>query len=162
MPQLDCGNDLNFWVRGALGCVPDDVWNERGDRLSFVCMATSDGRRLTTQFIEGQHVIVLSERLVPAQGVAEDNWLVRYLYFVVLHEVAHATCDHRPPNEITVDENQRQEDEANALAFEWFNGYLETKLANGLPPFTQHELDGAQQRMTQLMLGWLARRGDIA
>jgi len=58
-------------------------------------------------------------------------------------------CSNRPPHEITADENQVQEDEANALAFEWLNGMLTTR---GLAQYSQDELAAAQKRMQQKML----------
>jgi Zn-dependent peptidase ImmA (M78 family) len=77
------------------------------------------------------------------------------LYFVVLHEVAHAIRNHLPPNEITHEQNQAQEDEANALAFEWFNSYLATKAQSGVSLFTTAELAEIQKEMQAKMLAAL-------
>ena len=152
MASLNCGHDGDFWVERALGCIPDEIWDKHGDSFAFVCTADSDGRRLGRAFAEGKHIIVLSERVIPRGPVAEDHPGVRYLHFVVLHEVAHAVCDHRPPNEITPEANQAQEDEADALAFEWLNAYLATKMANGLALYTVDELKEAQAHMRARMI----------
>ena len=109
MASLDCGPDGDTWVGHALDCVPDEVWEEFGERLAIVATTHSDGRRLSPKFAEGRHVIVLSERVIPRGYVAEDHPGVRYLFFTVLHEVAHAVRDHLPPNEITPEENQAHE-----------------------------------------------------
>lgn len=157
MASFNCGRDGDFWVDNALRCLPDDIWAEHGDRFAFISTTDSDGRRLSPEAHAGKHVIILSERVIPRGYVAEDDAGVRYLYFVVLHEVAHAVRDHRPPNEITPEANQVQEAEANDLAFRWFNAYLTTKAANGLTLYTQEELTAAQQRMQEVMLAAQAR-----
>ena len=158
MASLNCGRDGDFWIGHALdSCIPDDVWEAHGDQLAFVSTTESDGRRLSRSFAEGKHIIVLSERVIPHGTLAEDHPRVRYLYFVVLHEVAHAVRDHRPPNEITPEENQAQEDEANALAFEWFNGYLATQAHTGVALFAEAELAGIQVEMQARMQA--ARQG---
>ena len=152
MANLNCGRDGDFWIGHVLDdCIPDDVWNEHGDQLVLVSTTESDGRRLGRALTEGKHIIVLSERVIPYGRLTEDHPRVRYLYFVVLHEVAYAVRDHRPPNEITPEQNQAQEDEANALAFEWFNGYLATKAQNGVALFTAAELAEIQKEMQARM-----------
>ena len=152
MASVECGRDGTSWVWHALKCVPVEVWEEHGDRFAIVSTTDSDGKRLSPKFAAGKHVIVLSERVIPRGFAAEDHPGVRYLYFTVLHEVAHAVRDHMPPNEITQAENQAQEDEANALAFQWFNEYLATKAANGLSPYTLDELAKAQAHMQTKMI----------
>ncbi|MDN7899497.1 ImmA/IrrE family metallo-endopeptidase [Burkholderia cepacia] len=152
MASLNCGRDGDFWIAHALECIPDEIWNEHGDRFAFVSTTDSDGRRLGRAFAADKHIIVLAERVIPRGPVTEDHPGVRYLYFVVLHEVAHAVRDHRPPSEISPEANQAQEDEANALAFEWFNAYLATKMANGLALYTADELNEAQAHMREKMI----------
>ncbi|OXC75556.1 ImmA/IrrE family metallo-endopeptidase [Caballeronia sordidicola] len=152
MASLNCGHDGDFWIAHALNCIPDEIWDEHGDRFAFVSTTDSDGRRLGRAFTAGKHIIVLADRVIPRGPVAEDHPGVRYLNFVVLHEVAHAVRDHRPPSEITPEANQAQEDEANALAFEWFNAYLATRTANGLALYTADELNEAQEHMRSRMI----------
>lgn len=107
-------------------------------------MTRSDGRRLTKKFCDGRDVIILSERIVPRAGLSEADSSVRYFVFVILHEVAHAYREHLPPNEISAEDNQAQEDEANALAFQWFNDTIKAKQLADLPEFTQEELERIQ------------------
>src|SRR6267378_13476 len=116
MAHLDCGHIANHWVWHALSCLPDKIRAELDEKLAFVCMAESDARRLTPQFVGGRHVIVLSERIVPLEQSDEGSPEVRYLYFGVLHEVAHAFRQHRLPSEISQEENEHQEAEAEELA----------------------------------------------
>ena len=154
--MLDCGANGNFWVEYALGCLPTDVLDEWEDKLAFVCMAESDGRRLTPAFRGDREIIVLSERIVPRAHVAEDHPDVRYFTFAVLHEIAHAIRNHRPPNEITQEEDAVQEEEAYTLAFRWYNDYLRMNHPD-LPPFTEEELRHAQARTRAAMLAALGR-----
>jgi hypothetical protein len=131
--MLDCGRDGNFWGAYALGCLPDEVLTECEDRLAFVSTTESDGRRLTRQFCEGRDVIVLSERVVSKGFKSEADWHVRYFVFAVLHEIAHAYRDHRPPKEISPEENDAQEAEANGLDFQWLNDFTRQKGSPALP-----------------------------
>ena len=48
----------------------------------------------------------------------EADPVVRYFMFVCLHETVHAIKQHMPPNEITPEENEAQEAEADRLALE--------------------------------------------
>jgi hypothetical protein len=63
-------------------------------KRAFVSMTESDGR----------HLVILSERIVPRVKLTETALSVRYFVFVVSHEIAHAYCDHPPPNKISRDE----------------------------------------------------------
>ena len=104
-------------------------------------MDNSDGRRLTSSFLEGREIVILSERIVPRVGMAEDHPTVRYFWFVVLHEVAHAIRLHQAPAELDEVANNLQEIEANNLALAWFNRYLADC---GEVAFTTEELMRAQ------------------
>jgi len=151
MANINCGFG-DFWVEHALTCVPEEVAQVHHERLAFVSMPNSDARRLTPKFTEGRHVIVLSERIVPRRHVNESSPEVRYFVFAILHEVAHAVLDHRPPSEISFEENERQEQEANELAFQWFNDALAGKAHPDIPPFTTDELAAAQAKTRAEML----------
>ncbi|MFW6098692.1 MAG: hypothetical protein ACOC7Q_02045 [bacterium] len=78
MASLNCGHDGDFWIAHALRCIPDEIWNEHGDRFAFVSTTDSDGRRLGREFAAGKHIIVLAERVIPRGPVAEDHPGVRY------------------------------------------------------------------------------------
>jgi hypothetical protein len=62
MASLNCGHDGDFWIAHALRCIPDEIWNEHGDRFAFVSTTDSDGRRLGREFAAGKHIIVLAAR----------------------------------------------------------------------------------------------------
>jgi hypothetical protein len=139
---FDCSRDAELWIRHALkSCVPINVWKSIGERLAFVCMDSSDGRRLTREFCENHEIILLSERIIPRGYRAEDDPKVRYFWFAVLHEVAHAYRDHVSPAAISAEENAAQEGDADELAYAWFNKYLKSKKQ---PEFTSAELEKAK------------------
>jgi hypothetical protein len=156
--MLNCGASGDYWARYALGCVPDDLWNEWHDKLAFVCLAGSDGRRLNRAAYANRDIIILSERIVPKEHANEGSPDVRYFVFCVLHETAHVICRHRPPNQISTDENVAQEAEANSLAFRWFNDYLQERNHPDLPEFTLAELNRAQAGNQAAMRAALGQR----
>lgn len=139
--MFSCSEGAKFWIRHALDCLPDEVGDTIGNRLAFVCMDSSDGRRLTKEFCNNREIIVLSERIVPRGGLCENDWKVRYFWFAVLHEVAHAYCDHQAPKAISAEDNLQQEHHADDLAYKWFNEYLKSK---SQPLFTDEELEKAK------------------
>jgi Zn-dependent peptidase ImmA (M78 family) len=118
MALLNCGDKGDFWAEHALLCLPDDIRNEWDNRLTIICMAESDGRRLTRKSREGKEIIILAERIVPSSSSNEDSADVRYFVFALLHEIAHAIYDDPPPNENSKEENEAIETRANSLAFQ--------------------------------------------
>jgi len=78
---------------------------------------------------------------------------VRYFFYVVLHEVAHAIKKHRSPqyDSLTDEEFEAQEKEADDLAFRWFNDHI-TALANPyLPAITDEEIKLPQTKSQEVM-----------
>jgi hypothetical protein len=68
-------------------------------------------------------------------------------------QVATATvgCRQRPPNEISPEENEAQESEADRLALQWINDYLKERNIPDIPPLTREEIERAQARNRELM-----------
>ena len=153
----DCGYNGDYWGQYALRCLPQDVWDEWQDKFAFVSLAGSDGRRLTRSFCENRDIIILSERIVPKDCADEGSPAVRYFVFVVLHEAAHAICRHRPPNEISPEEDAVQEAEANSFAFRTFNDFLTKRNHPDLLAFTEEELKRAQAANQEAMKAALVR-----
>ena len=81
----------------------------------------------------------------------EADPVVRYFMFVCLHETIHAVKQQRPRNEITPQENEAQESEADRLALQWINDYLKQRNHPDLPSLTQEEIERAQARNQELM-----------
>ena len=138
---VDCSYEAKYWVDRAIGWLPSDVVEHLAGRLAIVCVDSSDGRRLTSEFCQGRQLIILSERIVPRGCLSEDDSRVRYFIFVVMHEIAHAICDHQAPRELPVLSAEGQEDEADVLAYKWLNEHLET---TDQPRFSTEELSKAK------------------
>ena len=136
--MFDCSYDAEQWIRRALKCVPEGVWDRIQREPAFICMDTSDGRRIVREICDAHEIILFSERVVPRGPLREDHPKVRYFWYIALHEVAHAYCDHVSPKTISVAKNAAQEDAADELAYSWFNAYLKSK---NLQEFTAAELN---------------------
>jgi hypothetical protein len=97
--------------------------------------------------------LALSDRVLPKQGADEGQPEVRYFIFTVLHEIAHAIKKHKSPkfDGLTGEQNQAQEEEADSLAFGWFNQHIEELNNEHLPSITKEEVETAQQKTQQLM-----------
>jgi hypothetical protein len=145
--MLQCGARANNWLEHALiKCAPREIFDEWKDKITFLSTANSDAFRIAKRTREERELIFVSEHIIPPHGVSEDHADVRYLIFVALHEFVHVIKQHQPPNEISEEANNAQEAEANDLAFEWFNGYIETLNHPDVPEFTEAELVAAQKK----------------
>lgn len=151
--MIDCGDRYNQWVEIALEYLPIEVLDENKNNLVFISTAQRDACRVARLYCENREVIFLSDRILPKQGSVEDQPAVRYFIFTLLHEAAHAIKNHKSPkfDDLTKDENQAQEDEADNLAFEWFNMHVRERNNLHLEPITQEEIEVAEQRGQELM-----------
>lgn len=151
--MLDCGENYNRWVEIALEHLPIDVLAENKDKLVFVSTAERDGSRLARKNCENREVIVLSERVLPKRGASLGDDDVRYFVFVVLHETVHAIKKHKSPkfDSLSDEEDRAQEDEADSLALEWFNCYVDAQDNPHMKRLTVEEVEAAQVRSRQRM-----------
>lgn len=140
-------------VQNALKYLPREILHEHKDRLAFIAMGQRDGLRLTRAFCEAREVIVLAERVLPKARTDDGQPEVRYFNFVVLHEVAHAVKRHRSPlcDSLTQMQVADQEAEADDLALEWFNNYVDELANPDLPRLTREEIEEARARSRALM-----------
>jgi hypothetical protein len=151
--MLDCGTYYNEWVQHALSYLPEAVLDEHKDGLVFISTAQRDGCRMARGYCDTREVILLSERILPKHGAEEGQPEVRYFIYVVLHEVAHAIKKHKSPklDNLTEQENLTQEDEADAMAMEWFNEHVKAHNNPFLKPITRQEVNEAQRKNIALM-----------
>ena len=151
--MLDCGEYYNPWVVTALEHLPNSVLAENKDKLIFVSTAHRDGSRLARMNCENREVIVLSERILPKRGASLGDDDVRYFVFVVLHETVHAIKKHKSQkfDSLSDEEVQAQEDEADSLALEWFNAYVDAQNNRHMKKLTVEEVKAAQARSRQQM-----------
>ena len=151
--MLNCGDNYNQWVQNALYYLPQEVLDEHKENLVFLSTAHRDGCRVARHFCENREIIILSDRILPKQHANEGQPEVRYFIYSVLHEVAHAIKKHKSPkfDKLTKDEKQAQEDEADRMAFDWFNQHVEERDNPALKPLTKEEIELAQEKTQCLM-----------
>jgi len=124
------GVNNDGWINLALKYLPDDVleWIEKN--LIIVSNPERAGCRVPRSVCDEKEIIIISELLYPENGDyyagdKEQNYspAVRYLIFIVLHEIAHAIHDDLSPTYAHLEEPEvkKQEDKADAQALEWFN-----------------------------------------
>jgi|ERR1700733_13633725 len=150
--MLQCSPDSNQWLEHTLTyCLPHEVLELWQDRIAYISTELRDAFRINKTLRESRELIFLSEHIIPPRGMNEADPIVRYFMFVCLHETVHAIKQHRPPNEITLEENEAQEAEADQLALRWINYYLKERNHPDMPPMTEEEIERAQVRNRELM-----------
>ena len=150
--MIDCGFSRNRWVEIALGYLPYNVLDENREGLVFIALGECDACRLAPQYRE-REIILLSEHIFPNPGVAVDHATARYFIFAVLHEVAHAILKHRSPrfDDLSKEENDAQEREADEMAYQWFNDHVKREDNPYLLPLSPDEVRKAEERNQEIM-----------
>jgi hypothetical protein len=149
--MFQCGEDANFWLRLVITeGPPTELMEEWHSKLTFISAFGRDGFRINAELRKSSELVFLAEHIILGGAMSEDHPVVRYFMFAALHEAAHAIRQHRPPNEISAEESQSQEDEADALAFEWFNEYIAKRDNQYLRPLIKDEVEKAQARNQRL------------
>jgi hypothetical protein len=150
--MIDCGYTRNRWVEIALGYLPHEVLDEHKEGLVFIALGECDACRLAPQYRE-REIILLADHVFPDPGAAVDHTTARYFIFAVLHEVAHAIRKHRSPrfDDLSKEENEAQEREADDLAYQWFNVHVKRQNNPYLLPLSADEVRMAQERNQVLM-----------
>ena len=90
---------------------------------------------------------------MPKQGANGGQSEVRYFIYVVLHEVVHAIKKHKSPkfDNLTEQENHAQEEEADAIALEWFNEHVKELNNPYVKPLTIEEINEMRKKNQVLM-----------
>ena len=147
-----CGRGTGYdpWVRYALRYLPADILREFGEKLAFFSTAGEDACRVARAIREQREIVLLSERILPTKSDASKE---RYFVFVVLHEIAHASKQHRSPSldRLTQEEIAAQEKEANELALSWFNDYVEKNKHLNIERLTLREIEKTKRKNQELM-----------
>jgi hypothetical protein len=150
--MFQCGPDANYWLRHTMTqCFPRELLEQWHQRLTFLSAEYRDGFRVNKSLRETRELVFLSEHIAPCPGMNEAHPVVRYFMFVCLHESVHVIRQHRPPNEISAEENEAQEAEADQLALEWINSYLRVRNHSDMPLFERDEIEEAQARNREIM-----------
>ena len=129
----------NIWVETSLHYLPDEVFEEIEGKVAFTNLA-SDACRLGSKVCKFEEIIIFSPWILPDVFFTETDKVAKYFIFCVLHEIAHVYLKHDPPNELTLGDNQKQENEADNLAMKWFNKYAIKNASKGLNTITIGEI----------------------
>jgi len=136
-----CKEPCGSWVYHALKFLPPELFGEWKDKLAFYSTTGRDACRVSRSISQEREIILLSERIVPSD--TGNVWAARYFIFAVLHDIAHAVRNHKPPGEIA--DNQAQEDEADKIALAWFNEHVQEKGHPDFKKLTMEEVDTARR-----------------
>lgn len=136
--MLFCG-DENTRVDRALEYLPQDVLEKIKGKIAITIL-NGDACRLSQDICRHEEIIILSPWIIP--DLKEETDIdVRYYFFCILHEVAHAVCKHSPPNKISNQDEKAQEDEADTLALTWYNAHA---LRLEISPLTAEDIEKHQ------------------
>lgn len=144
--MLFCGLRNNPRVKMALDYLPDNIWDNINGKVAFIIL-NSDACRLTSIIREYEEVIILSPWIFNYKPIPENDREVRYFIFCVVHEVAHIILKHKSPMNCSIQENKRQEIDADDLALKWFNGHVSEEIM----PLSVEEVR-VQQELNQTRL----------
>lgn len=152
--MLDCGFTHNWWLKRALKYLPEGLFYKNTEGFLFTSTANRDACRVARHYCQSREIILISERILPGKNVLnEADPKARYFIYVVLHEVAHAVRKHKSPefDDLTKDEIEAQEKEADEFAMSWFNGHVAERKNEQLLPITKQEIKAAQDKNKKLM-----------
>lgn len=152
--MLDCGHDHNWWLELALKYLPENVFNQNKENFLFTSTATRDACRVARHYCQSREIILISERILPEKNVRDEtDPKARYFIYVVLHELAHAIRKHKSPvfDNLSKDESEAQEKEAEDLAMSWFNEHVAKRNNKYLFPITKEEIEFAKNKNQEIM-----------
>jgi hypothetical protein len=113
--------------------------------LAFISIFESC--RIAREYCEKREIILLSDRIFPKGYTNYDKPEARYFVFTVLHEVSHAIKKHKSKrfDNLTDQENQIQEAEADAIAIKWFNEHIDRNNYS-FEPITIEEINDIRKK----------------
>ena len=135
-------------------CLPQEVLNDLREKLAIMSTCYCDGFRVARRICSEKEIIILSERIFPKRGAKWDSCEMRYFTFAILHEIAHVYKNHRSPklDKLTEKEVEDDEEEANQIAFSWYNAYVKRKDNPYLKPLTIDEVIMMKEKNKKLMI----------
>jgi hypothetical protein len=152
--MLDCGREHNWWLELALKYLPEDVFDKCKESFLITSTANRDACRVARHYCQTREIILISERILPGQNVRDEtDPKARYFIYVVLHEMAHAIKKHKSPvfDNLTREDIDAQEEEADKLAMSWFNDHVEKRKNKYLLPITKEEIRAVKDKNQELM-----------
>ena len=121
---------------------PSEILDAIKNEVVFICLG-SDACRLARNVYENNEIIILSQSIFPKGYCTEKDPIFRYFIFCVLHEVSHAIKKHRSPlfDNLTPQEIEDQEQEADRTAISWFNSHIDNRQHPDLMQITDKEIE---------------------
>lgn len=151
---LDCRYWHNLWLKVALEYLPKNLFDQNAKGFLFTSTAYRDACRIARHYCQTREIILISERVLPGKKIVDEtDPKARYFIYVVLHEVAHAVRKHKSPelDNLTKDEIEAQEREADVLAISWFNDHVRERKSEHLLPIKKQEIEAAQSKNKEMM-----------
>jgi hypothetical protein len=150
---LACRYEGNWWLKRALEYLPEDLFDKNTKGFLFISTAARDACRVARHYCRTREVILISERLFPGKNVEVNDSKARYFIYAVLHEMAHAIREHRSPylDELTIEECEIDEKEADDLAMKWFNDHVKKLNNRYLHPVKKEEIKEVEEKNQLLM-----------
>ncbi len=117
------------WINIALGYLPEEILKDEGANLAIIGLGRIGGCQVPEQYRQ-RELVLLSDWIFPPPGHSEGDESGQFFIVTLLHEIAHAIRRHKSPalDELTFEEEQSQQEEADSLAISWYNH--EIKLRN--------------------------------
>lgn len=145
--------EYEWCVKTAIECLPTDVLSTLRGKLAFYSTICRDACRIGGPIREQYEVILLSEHIFPTnkEETSLENRHMRYFIFATLHEIAHVFEEHKPPSNISTEENDDQEREADKLALGWFSDYVASRSIRGLKSLDMEEVKEARNKNLRIM-----------
>jgi hypothetical protein len=130
-------------IRQALNYLPLTVIDQLKDNLSIFTMTNKAGVRLSRPLCQANDIIFLSDKIFPPEETPQTETNFRFFIIVLLHELVHAYLKHkcRVFHGISPDEVDKQELEADAMAMQWYNEYVEAHAELEIAAITKEEMD---------------------
>ena len=139
------------WIQIALEYVPEEVLANEGGNLAIIGLGGIGGCRLPAQYRQ-REIVLLSDWVFPPAGHSEGDDTGRFFVITLLHEIAHAVCRHKSPrlDQLSPDDSQAQEDEADRIAVQWFNRRVELSGNEFMTPTDATEFREIVERLEPL------------
>lgn len=140
--MFHAGGIHDRWLEIALSYLPDEILDQLKDRLLFITNTHRDACRLPRSVVKEREIICLSEHIMPKEGANDAEPKSRYFIFCVLHEIAHAFRKHLSPtwDDLTTEQNDEQEHEADEMALAWFNSHVGSGTSTSARELTMAEV----------------------
>ena len=123
--EIESDDCQRGWISTALEYLPDEVRSDKKFNVVIIALGQTGACRLSRQYVRFEHIF-LSDWIFPPLGASEEEQPGQFFISTVLHEIAHARCQHKSYkfDDLTAEQDCAQEEEADTLALKWFNQHV--------------------------------------